>query len=674
MAPMQRRFFPILLILTMLCASIPAPAFANTSTATEVEIGKEYDKQIVAQNNVVTDPLLNAWVDGIGDRLWAETARKDVPYSVKILDVADVNAFSTMGGFIYLDAGVLDFAQSDDEMAGVMGHETGHIERRHALQNQNKASIIGMLLTLGSIFNPLVYRFGQLIEAGAMAKISRDDEYQADKYGLMLMTRAGYDPNAMVTFMQHLGAVYGEHNDLVDKYLADHPDEPKRVAALVGYAELDPKYVTEAQRQAFAIHDQEEGRYAIASREFAQILKTDPANDIAEYHLGETQLALGQAAKGEQNLSQAAAAGTPETRTLAEMRIKQLRAGEARFDLMHVDLQPLRDQLVAAQQAQTQAAAAIETRRDSGRDQLKLLRSREDTILYGMPDISQANPKPGSRLDTLVHNIGLMSKALTIANAKASQTINGVGSVVQNKEGGLLKENAAVLNEMSAALNSEPLPPLVLSTLPYYPRTLDTLSAADADMVRALDAARASLALLDVGLGDLDAFVRQLQHAQMDSRGDISMGDYNFITPSMNKAVDSLNRAAVAASQSAQLFDMVRARQLIARVDLLGLASGPDRYATLQHAIDVRFHNATIDYATMLHDDLSPGQVLAASIVAADTNATPEVVVAEAQATHRPIVDLANDRNMSAFSLEVFLGLVYLDYTDDPDKEQRGLT
>ena len=168
---------------------------------------------------------------------------QDVPYSIKILDVGDINAFSTLGGFVYVNLGTLDFVQSDDELASVLGHETGHVERRHAVTLHNKATLLNLLLGIGSMFSPFLYRFGQLLGAGAVAKIQREDEYQADKYGLMLMTRAGYDRDAMVTFMRHLGAVSNEHNGRLDKYRADHPDDPtKRVAALVGYPELDPRF------------------------------------------------------------------------------------------------------------------------------------------------------------------------------------------------------------------------------------------------------------------------------------------------------------------------------------------------------------------------------------------------------------------------------------------------
>jgi hypothetical protein len=142
----------------------------------------------------------------------------------------------------------------------------------------------------------------------------------------------------------------------------------------------------------------------------------------------------------------------------------------------------------------------------------------------------------------------------------------------------------------------------------------------------------------------------------------------------VTKAVDSLNKAAVGATQASQLYNMARARQLETRIDMLGLQESPDRYATFQHALDVRFHTKGLDYDQLAREDLTPGDVAAAVIVGADTNAAPQAVLAEAKADGKTIVDLANSRGMYAQALEIFLGLVYLDYTDDPDKEARGRT
>ena len=177
---MLRRIVPIAVIISLLGAICPAPAMAM-STQQEIEMGRAYDQQIVESSVIESDPLLNQWVQGVSQKLWAETARKDVPYNIKIIDDDTINAFSTMGGYIYVDSGLLDFVQSDDELAGVVGHETGHIERRHSVTMQTKASILGLILGIASMFSPFIYNFGNLLQAGALAKMSRVDELQADR-------------------------------------------------------------------------------------------------------------------------------------------------------------------------------------------------------------------------------------------------------------------------------------------------------------------------------------------------------------------------------------------------------------------------------------------------------------------------------------------------------------
>ena len=202
----------------------------------------------------------------------------------------------------------------------------------------------------------------------------------------------------------------------------------------------------------------------------------------------------------------------------------------------------------------------------------------------------------------------------------------------------------------------------------------DDLQLADSDIVRSLDAARSSLAVLDVSLGDLDNFIKRLGRSSFDFSGDISMSDYNSLIPMMQKASDGLAKAAIAGSQAEQLFNMARSRQLQTRITMLGVGYPQDRFATLQAALDQKVHNSGLAYDTMLHSGLTPGEVATASIIAADTNTTPQAVVDEAKASGKQLVDVANARGMHGQTLEIFLGLIYLDYTDDPAKEAHGHT
>jgi predicted Zn-dependent protease len=671
---MLRRIIPLVTIVSLLCALIPAPALAM-STQAEIALGQQEDQQIVTSSVIETDPLLNAYIQGVAGNLWNQVSRKDVPYSVKIIKDSQINSFATMGGFLYVNEGLVDFVQSDDELASVIGHETGHIERRHVITNASKAQILNILFGIASIFSPLIYEFGGLAEAGLLAKVSREDEIQADRYGLQLMSRAGYDPESMVTMMAHLGVLQSEHSDAVSKYLEDHPDPRARVAHLMGYPELDPKNVTPSQQLVQASGDEERARYSFARTRLAQVLKADPQSSEALLELGQSELALGLPNKSQQTLAEAAQLGSSATRAAAHQRIAALRQMEVqRVTLTRPDLPKLQAAVAASQTTQLQEASEIQARAAQGKDQLKAVQTRIETLQYELPDLSRVNVRRGSRVEAVVKNLTSMARSINSALQDAgsdSGPIGGVGSLERNKEGGLLKEGADIYKEMLAPLNSTPVPTQSLAILPSYPQMMSELSLADSEMLRSVDASRASLTMLDQSLGDLDEFLKKLDHVQVSFNGDISQSEYLGLAPDMKKNIDAFNAAATAASQGAQLFNLARARQLSTRITLLGLGTSPQLYSTLQYALQHRFGMNGIDYRTMLHDGLTPGDVTAATIIAADIKSTPQSVIAEAKSSGQTVIDVANVHKMHAWPLEIFMGLVYLDYTDDPTKELR---
>jgi predicted Zn-dependent protease len=668
---MMRRIVPIFIVISLLSAATPAPSSAM-STAAEIQLGQAEDQQIVAGSVIETDPLLNAYVQGIAENLWNQVARKDVPYSVKIIKDDSINSFATMGGFLYVNEGLVDFVQSDDELASVVGHETGHIERRHVITTQSKAQILQILFGLASLFSPIIYNFGSIAEAGIMAKISREDELQADRYGLQLMSRAGYDPESMVTMMAHLAVLQDDRSDLLTKYLEDHPDPKKRVAHLMGYPELDPTNVTTAQQLVQASSDEERARYEFASIRLANVLKKEPQNPEALLELGQSQLALGLTSKSQQTLAEAAQLGSPQTRATANQRIAALRQLEAqRVTLTHPNLPKLQAAVTAGQASQIDAATQIQARVSEAKDQLKASDTRISSLQYEIPDFSRINIRRGSRVEAIVKNLTTMSRSIDSTLQDARAPIGGVGTLEKGKESGLLKEGSNIYTEMLAPFASMPIPADSLAILPSYPQMMNDLSLADGDMVRSVDAARASLTMLDQSIGDLDEFLKDLDHVQLGFNGDLSESSYASIEPLMQKDVAEFDSAATAASQGAQLYNMARSRQISARITLLGLGTSPQRYSTLQYALQQRFGSSGVDYRTMLRAGLTPGDVTVATILAADIKSTPEAIIAEAKSSKRTIVDVANAHGMHAWPLEIFVGLVYLDFTDDPLKELR---
>ncbi|MGH7729068.1 MAG: M48 family metalloprotease [Vulcanimicrobiaceae bacterium] len=661
-----RRLLHATLIIAVVCANVPAPARAE-STGAEILQAQAEDKQVTDQYLVVTDPLLNQWVGTVGNNLWGQVARRDLPYNAKILDANDINSFTIGGGYIYVNEGLLDFVHSDDELASVIGHETGHNERRHTVTLPAKAQALDLLFGIASIFSPFIYRFGQIAEAGIIAKAERSDELQADQYGLMLMSRAGYDPDAMVAFMNGLGVEEQEHPSLLDKYLADHPGFPDRVSHLLGYPELDPTKRTTDQILVQAIHDQDEGRYGVAAWKFGQVLRTEPQNSSALLGLGQTQLALGQTSKSRQTLGQAAQEGTPATRQVALATMQSLAAQENTFlPLVRPDLSPLRAQLQTVQAQEAAAATALQTRRTAGQDQSKAIDGRIQDISYGVPDFGNIPVRNGTKLYAVLRDFSTMARSISATYEKAHTVIDEIGTTEPGKSSGLLAENDTILRQLAAPLSLDPVPAQSLALLPMYPRMLDDIALTNGDMIRSIDAARASLAVLDTSLGDFNDFVTRLSRSQLDFRGDLEQSDYNDLLPMMQKSNDELNRALVTAAQAEQLYNLARSRQMVTRLTMLGVAYPADRYAMFRHALKERVfgRNDGISYEAMLRDNLSPGEVAAASIIAADTNTTPDAVIAQAQSSRRRLVDVANDRGMDAESLEIFLGLLYADYTD----------
>ena len=669
---MFRRIVPLAIMLSLFGAMCPAPVDA-TSTQNEIAMGREYDEQIVETNVIETDPLLNAYVNGIAGNLWKEVARKDVPYNLKIIKDDDVNSFATLGGYVYINEGLIDFIQSDDELAGVIGHETGHIERRHVLTTNSKAQALNILFGIASIFSPIMYEFGNLMEAGAIAKIQRADELQADRTGLQLMSRAGYDPEAMRTMLAHLTVLEDEHSNLVDKYLQDHPEPDQRVNHLVGYPELDPKIVTEQQETVQAASDQERARYEYSLLKYEQIIKNDPNNAEALLGVGQDQIALGFPNKSQQTLALAADKGNEQTRDLANQRIAALRAVEAQHvNLTQPNLTHLHQLLADAQASQVQANAAITDRRDQARDQLKAISARIDALSGEIPPfLSQVTPAHGSRMEALLKNLNVISRSLNSAESDARVSINGVGSLERGKESGLLRENRDVIAEMQDTLDAAPIPSESLATLPSYPALFNELHRADSDMIRTIDASRAALTMLDQSLGDLDAVFKQLNYNPgINNRGDFTESSYNDLMKQMTKATTGFNAAATAASQADQLYNMARTRQVSARITLLGLGTSPARFDTLTYALKTRFKGIEpIDYDTMLKDDVTPGDVVVATILAADIRTTPQAILDEMTTSKASPVDIADSHGMHAWPLEIFTGLIYLDYTDNPDTE-----
>ncbi|MFK8181728.1 MAG: M48 family metallopeptidase [Phormidesmis sp.] len=211
----------------LLIQGVQVYQLSNMSDSQEVDLGTGINNQLVngGQVNVYRGATLNAYVNEIGQDLAATSDRPNLPYTFQIVEDDAVNAFATMGGYVYVTTGLMAAADNEAELAGVIGHEIGHIAGRHAVKQMRQAAI-----TQG-ITGALGVNRDRLVNIGTQVALqlpaSRSDEYEADVHGFESMGRAGYDQSGMVTFMQKLVRGGGQ-----PEFLSTHPNAQNRVNAL----------------------------------------------------------------------------------------------------------------------------------------------------------------------------------------------------------------------------------------------------------------------------------------------------------------------------------------------------------------------------------------------------------------------------------------------------------
>ncbi|MDQ2104961.1 M48 family metalloprotease [Azospirillum isscasi] len=188
------------LLLTSACA----PASAQLLGGSEEAVGAQEHPKILAQfGGAYPDPRLQAYITEIGNRLAAQTGRSG-PWTFTVLDSDVVNAFALPGGYVYVTRGLLALAEDEAEVAGVLGHEIGHVIAHHGRERQTNQTIAGLLaagigLVLGS---PELAQIANIGGTALLARYSRGQETEADRLGIDYLHRAGYDPFAMATFLE----------------------------------------------------------------------------------------------------------------------------------------------------------------------------------------------------------------------------------------------------------------------------------------------------------------------------------------------------------------------------------------------------------------------------------------------------------------------------------------
>src|SRR5467141_205457 len=200
----------------------------------EIAIGKQLAQEVERSAKLVDDPVVVEFVNRVGQNLVRNSDAK-VPFTIKVIDSDEVNAFALPGGFFYVYTGLILHAQEESELAGVMAHEIAHVAARHGTKNATKGELMQIGAMVGSIFIPYsmagyaMYQGLNLTIPLTFLKFSRDAEREADFLGLQYMYKAGYDPNSYVTFFERIQADEKRRPGTIPKVFSTHPPTPERI-------------------------------------------------------------------------------------------------------------------------------------------------------------------------------------------------------------------------------------------------------------------------------------------------------------------------------------------------------------------------------------------------------------------------------------------------------------
>ncbi len=257
----------------------------------EVALGTQSAQQVNAQLPMLTDPLVDAYVDSLGRAIASRTSRADLAWHFAVVNTDVVNAFALPGGYIYVNRGVLTRARTMSELAGVLGHEIEHVVLRHSVRQMQKTQEAQAGVTIACMLtkvctHPAAQAGINLAGTLAFARFSRTDERQADEGGFQNVLRAGIDPAGMLTFFETLAATEqaaGGGPSRVSAWFTDHPGTEDRIADIRRMLAAVPP----ADRQALATDDA--GYRAVRAR--LRTLPPAPAEPPPAAHAGDSTAA-----------------------------------------------------------------------------------------------------------------------------------------------------------------------------------------------------------------------------------------------------------------------------------------------------------------------------------------------------------------------------------------------
>ncbi len=228
-----------------ICTFVLVAASCAVSTQQEVQLGASYAAQIDTQLPIVRDPLVVSYINALGNQLAKVADTRGLTWHFAVVDSKEVNAFAVPGGWIYVNRGLVERAQTMNQLAGVVGHEIGHVTLRHTVQQMQQSQEVNgglmALCTLTKVCNSGAAQAGINLGGSALfASFSRQDEAQADDQGVKNTVNAGIDPHGVPEMFRILLNERKTNPSAVDAWFATHPGEEDRITATTKQISLYP--------------------------------------------------------------------------------------------------------------------------------------------------------------------------------------------------------------------------------------------------------------------------------------------------------------------------------------------------------------------------------------------------------------------------------------------------
>lgn len=224
----------------------------------EVALGRQLSAEVDRSSRILNDPIIAEYANRVAQNIVLNSDAK-VPFTIKVIDSNDVNAFALPGGFLYIHRGLIEAADNEAELAGVIAHEVAHVAARHGMEQQSKGQLINYasipLIFVGGLGGYIAQQVAGLAVPLGFLKFSRGAEKEADRLGAQYMWKSGYDPQALVTFFEKLQAKEKKKPGTLAKLFSSHPMTQDRIKDV----------------QLLVARFPERGEYQLSSSEFKDI-------------------------------------------------------------------------------------------------------------------------------------------------------------------------------------------------------------------------------------------------------------------------------------------------------------------------------------------------------------------------------------------------------------------